>query len=219
MENTEHLVKQNTVVGAWILSHRRTWEYVGNALLAIYSLAFLVAMVADFRARHRPSSLFVAVFEGGVVWFSLMRPLPKQSNVSMYDWTIALLGSFVILFTRPAPQVHDQILLLAVQLFGMSVSLAGLFSLNRSFGLVAANRGVKTNGMYAAVRHPIYAGYFLSFGAYLVQNMTPANALIYAVFVLMELLRVVAEERVLLRDPTYAAYAAKIRWRVLPLVF
>jgi hypothetical protein len=115
----------------------------------------------------------------------LMRSMPKKSNISVYDWSIALLGSFVILFTRPAPQVNDQIVLLCAQLFGMGISLAGLFSLNKSFGLVAANRGVKTSGMYAIVRHPIYAGYFLSFGAYLIQNMTLANAVIYTVFVAM----------------------------------
>jgi protein-S-isoprenylcysteine O-methyltransferase Ste14 len=140
-------------------------------------------MITDFKTRHRPSSLWVAIFEAAVVWFSLMRPMPKKSNISVYDWSIALLGSLVILFTRPAPQVNDQIVLLCAQLFGMGISLAGLFSLNKSFGLVAANRGVKTSGMYAIVRHPIYAGYFLSFGAYLIQNMTLANAVIYTVSV------------------------------------
>jgi protein-S-isoprenylcysteine O-methyltransferase Ste14 len=153
------------------------------------------------------------------VWFSLIRPMPKSSNVSIYDWSIALLGSLIILYTRPAPQMHDHLLLLGVQLFGTSVSLTGLFSLNKSFGLVAANRGVKSSGMYAVVRHPIYAGYFLSFGAYLLQNMTLANAVIYTLFVAFELLRVVAEERVLLQDPVYASYARRTRWRVLPLIY
>jgi protein-S-isoprenylcysteine O-methyltransferase Ste14 len=207
------------LIGKWILTHRKTWEYVGNGLLAVFSLGFLISMIADFKTRHRPSSLFVAVFEGAVVWFSLMRPIPKTSNVSAYDWAVALLGSWFILLLRPAPQVHDQLLLLALQLLGMSISLAGLFSLNKSFGLVAANRGVKTSGMYALVRHPIYAGYFLSFGAYLAQNTTAANVAIYIAFVTFELLRVVAEERVLRHDPAYESYVQRTRWRVVPLVF
>jgi protein-S-isoprenylcysteine O-methyltransferase Ste14 len=218
MENAAHVTARGNPVIEWIFAHRKLWEYLGNALLAIYGLVFLVSMLADFRTQHRPSSLFVAAFEGATVWFSLMRPMPKTSNVSLYDWTVALLGSFVILFIRPAPQVHDHVPLLALQLIGMSISLAGLLSLNKSFGLVAANRGVKTSGMYAVVRHPIYAGYFLSFGAYLIQNMTLANVVIYGVFVVMELLRLIAEERVLLRDPAYAAYARQTRWRVLPFV-
>lgn len=219
MENATRIPLRSRTIGELILAHRKAWEYLGNALLAVYSLGFMIAMVADFSTRHRASSLLVAIFEGAVVWFSLMRPMPKTSNTSIYDWSIALLGSFVILATRPAPGVHDHIALLGVQLAGMCMSLAGLFSLNKSFGLVAANRGVKTGGMYAIVRHPIYAGYFLSFGAFLVQNPTRANLLIYVSFVAFELLRVVAEERVLLQDPSYASYARSTRWRVMPLIF
>lgn len=219
MENATPSTARLRTIGELIVSHRRAWELLGNILLALYSLAFMAIMLIDFRTRHRPSSLLVAIFEGAIVWFSLTRPMPKSSNVSLYDWSIAVLGSFLILFTRPAPHVHDHILLLGVQLFGMCVSLAGLVSLNKSFGLVAANRGVKSSGMYAVVRHPIYAGYFVSYGAYLLQNMTPANAVIYTAFVALEVLRVVAEERVLAQDPAYAGYARRTRWRIVPLVF
>jgi protein-S-isoprenylcysteine O-methyltransferase Ste14 len=219
MEDGTQLSARPKSIGELIISHRKVWEYLGNILLALYSLIFLFIMLVDFRMRHRPSSLLMAVFEGAVVWFSLLRPMPQRSNISLYDWVIALLGSYVIMFTRPAPEVHDQVLLLGVQLFGICVSLAGLFSLNKSFGLVAVNRGVKTSGLYAVVRHPIYTGYFLSWGAYLAQNTTLTNAVIYAVFVTLELLRVVAEERVLSQDPDYAAYARATRWRVLPLIY
>jgi protein-S-isoprenylcysteine O-methyltransferase Ste14 len=219
LENATQLGARPRTVGELILSHRKAWEYLGNILLALWSLLFLISMLVDFRTRHRPSSLLLAIFEGAVAWFSLIRPMPRNSNISLYDWSIALFGSLVILAIRPAPQVHDHFLLLGVQLFGMCVSLAGLFSLNKSFGLVAANRGVKTHGMYAVVRHPIYAGYFLSFGAYLAQNTTLTNVVIYTVFVVMELLRVVAEERVLSQDAAYAVYMGRTRWRVVPLIY
>lgn len=219
IKNATQVSARRNSIGELIISHRKMWEYLGNILLALCSTLFLFIMLIDFGIRHRPSSLLVAIFEGAVVWFSLVRPMPRNSNVLLYDWCIALVGSLVILAIRPAPQVHDHALLLGVQLFGMCLSLAGLFSLNKSFGLVAANRGVKTHGMYAVVRHPIYAGYFLSFGAYLAQNTTLTNAVIYTVFVVMELLRLVAEERVLSQDPCYAAYALKTRWRVLPLIY
>jgi protein-S-isoprenylcysteine O-methyltransferase Ste14 len=219
MEDATRINARPRTLAELIRSHRRIWEILGNLLLAAYSLLFMMGMLADFRMHHRASSLLIALFEGGVAWFSFVRPMPKMTNVSMYDWAIALLGSFVILFMRPSPQVHDHIVLLAIQLSGMCASLAGLFSLNKSFGLVAANRGVKTHGMYALVRHPIYAGYFISFGAYLLQNMTVANVLIYAVFVIMQVLRIIAEEKVLLLDVEYANYARKTQWRVLPMVF
>jgi len=219
IENATQLSVRRNRIGELIMSHRKGWEYLGNILLAFYALIFLFIMLVDFRTRHRPSSLLLAIFEGAVVWFSLLRPMPRTSNISLYDWVIALLGSYVILCTRPAPEVHDHVLLLGVQLFGLCVSLAGLFSLNKSFGMVAVNRGVKTGGMYAVVRHPIYAGYFLSYGAYIAQNTTLNNVVIYVLFVALELLRVVAEERVLSQDPEYAAYARRTRWRVLPLIY
>ena len=206
-------------IGAFLLSHRKAWEYVCNAMLSLSALVFNYVMFVDFLARHRASSLYVALFEMAVVYFSVTRPMPKESNKSLYDWTIALAGSFIIMLLRPAPQVHDHLPILIAQVIGMSISLTALFSLNKSFGLVAANRGVKTGGLYGLIRHPIYAGYFLSFGAFLIQNMTLANAVIYGLFVTLELLRVAAEERVLSRDPDYAGYACKTRWRVLPLIY
>jgi len=180
---------------------------------------FSFGMLVDFRLTHRTSSLIVTVFETLIVYFSLCRPAPKQTNTSLYDWTIALAGTFFLLLVRPAPQVHDQVAVLAAQVLGMSISLAALFSLNKSWGLVAANRGVKTGGLYAVVRHPIYAGYFLSFGAFVIQNMTVANTAIYVLFVLLEILRVGAEERVLSQDADYVAYCRRTRWRVVPFVY
>jgi protein-S-isoprenylcysteine O-methyltransferase Ste14 len=115
--------------------------------------------------------------------------------------------------------VHDQLVILAAQVLGMSISLAALFSLNKSWGLVAANRGVKTGGLYGIVRHPIYTGYFLSCGAFVVQNMTTSNAALYVLFFLLELLRVGAEERLLSKDPDYVTYTRRTRWRVVPFVY
>jgi protein-S-isoprenylcysteine O-methyltransferase Ste14 len=201
------------------LPWRKAWEYLCNLTLASCYLVFAAGMVLDFRLTHRASSLLLTVFETFIVFFSLFRPAPKQTNASLYDWAVALAGTFILLLLRPAPQVHDDVPTLVVQLLGMSISLCALFSLNRSWGLVAANRGVKTAGLYAFVRHPIYAGYFVSFGAYLIQNMTVGNTMIYVVFIILELLRVAAEERVLSRDPAYVDYVRRTRWRVVPFLY
>jgi protein-S-isoprenylcysteine O-methyltransferase Ste14 len=199
---------------------RRTlWEYSCNAALAACYLLFSWVMLVDFTRTHRLSSLLLTVFETLIVFYSLCRPAPKQTNTSPYDWTIALAGTFILLLMRPAPQVHDHAPILAIQFLGMSISLVALLSLNKSWGLVAANRGVKTGGMYGVVRHPIYAGYFISFAAFLSQNPTAANATIYLLFVGLELLRMGAEERLLCRDPEYVTYCRNTRWRVLPFVY
>jgi protein-S-isoprenylcysteine O-methyltransferase Ste14 len=199
--------------------HARAWGYASNALLALCYLPFSWAMLLDFAATHRLSCLLVTAFETCIVFYALFRPAPKQFNTSVYDWTVALAGTFVLMLLRPAPQVHDSLLILATQLFGMSVSLTALFSLNKSFGLVAANRGVKSGGMYSVVRHPIYAGYFVSFAAFVCQNATFSNVAVYVLFVILEVLRVIAEERVLGKDDAYVRYARQTRWRLVPYVY
>jgi protein-S-isoprenylcysteine O-methyltransferase Ste14 len=203
----------------WVLSRRRLWAYLGNVLLACWGVVFLITMIADFNAHHRLSSLLMGAFEGSVIWFALLRPMPKASNFSLYDWSIALLGSVIPLLVRPAPHVHDYTVLLSLQLAGMVISVTGLLSLNKSFGIVAANRGVKTTGMYGLVRHPIYAGYFLSVAAYVAQNPTFFNILVYVAFVALELMRINAEERVLLMDYRYVEYSLKTRYRVVPYFY
>ena len=44
-------------------------------------------------------------------------------------------------------------------LIGLYVQISAKVILGRSFGLIAANRGIKVAGPYRIVRHPIYAGY------------------------------------------------------------
>ena len=190
-----------------------------NLLLAACYLLFSWGMLNDFTRTHRFSSLILIVFETLIVFYSLFRPAPKQANTSLYDWSVALAGTFILLLLRPAPQVNDSPAIIVLQLVGMSISLAALLSLNKSFGLVAANRGVKRGGLYGVIRHPIYAGYFISFAAYVVQNATAGNMVLYAVFIGFELLRVAAEERVLSSDPEYVNYARSTRWRVVPFVY
>jgi protein-S-isoprenylcysteine O-methyltransferase Ste14 len=203
----------------FLAAHRKAWELLGNALLCLNAVVFNYIMLTDFLVRHRISSLYVALFEACVIVFAVTRPMPKEMNASPYDWVVALLGTYLIMLLRPAADVHDHVALLVVQISGMAISLTGLLSLNSSFGLVAANRGVKSSGLYRVVRHPIYAGYFLSFGAFLLQNITLFNFLIYVAFVALALLRVEAEERVLSRDLSYASYSLQTRWRILPLIY
>ncbi len=200
-------------------AQRKLWEYGCNIGLAACYLVFSWGMLGDFMRTHRLSSLLLTLFETLIVFYSLCRPAPKQINRSLYDWTVALGGTFILLLLRPAPQVNDHAAILVLQFLGMSISLIALFSLNRSWGLVAANRGVKTGGMYGFVRHPIYAGYFVSFAAYLAQNATMTNVPIYVAFVWLEVLRMGAEERVLARDPEYVSYSTRTRWRVLPFIY
>ena len=102
---------------------------------------------------------------------------------------------------------------------GLAISIAAKLFLNRSFGIVAANRGVKSGGPYRLVRHPMYLGYITTQVGFLIDNFTLLNALLYAGSWTLQILRIREEEGILAKDDIYAAYSQRVRWRLLPGVY
>jgi protein-S-isoprenylcysteine O-methyltransferase Ste14 len=82
-----------------------------------------------------------------------------------------------------------------------------------------ANRGIKLTGPYRLVRHPMYAGYLLVHLGVLILMFSPINVLIYAIGWWAQILRILAEERLLSQDPAYADYMGRVRWRLIPGLF
>ena len=198
---------------------RLLWEVGSNLCLSLLYLRFVLDHGRDFLADHRLSTFLLIAKVSGDMFFFLIRRLPKEVSVSPYDWTAAIVGTFAVTLMRPDADGADLIVGQAIQLFGMSLQVAGILSLNTSFGLTAANRGVKTGGMYRVVRHPLYMSYIVSCLGYVVNHPTPHNLAVYAAAVGFWVLRIVAEERLLMKDPAYAEYATKSRWRLVPFVF
>lgn len=202
-----------------IEKHRHLLEKICNALGAFVYIVYVGVFAKDMYVHHRLSSFFPLTMSSVFFYFFLVRDMPKQINLSPHHWLIALYGTFLPLFFRPPTSVHDLMPLIVLQAVGICISIAGIFSLNKSFGLTPANRGVKTIGAYKIIRHPIYAGYVLTLACYCMQNYSDANVVIFFAWVLCELLRIFAEEKYLSQDPAYADYMKKVRWRILPYVF
>jgi protein-S-isoprenylcysteine O-methyltransferase Ste14 len=102
---------------------------------------------------------------------------------------------------------------------GLFVSLAAKAFLRRSFGIVAASRGVRRGGPYRLVRHPMYSGYVITQIGFLLLNPSLWNVAVYAVTWGTLLLRVREEEAFLSQDPAYRAYQGDVRYRLLPGLF
>lgn len=146
----------------------------------------------------------------------------KPGEVGLRGWPIliAFAGTALPLLARPggtqlAPSVAGWTLMFA----GLALSVASKVFLNRSFGLVAANRGVKIGGPYHLVRHPMYLGYIVNEAGFLLLNFKPLNLLCYAAAWTFQILRVREEESILNRDPAYRNFASRVRTRLLPGVF
>ncbi len=100
----------------------------------------------------------------------------------------------------------------------MGLQVYAMLSLNRSIGFVAANRGIKTGGMYRFVRHPLYCAYIIAFFGFLMNHPSAHNICVYSIMVLLLFMRAIAEERLLTKNDEYRAYSKKVRWRLIPYV-
>jgi protein-S-isoprenylcysteine O-methyltransferase Ste14 len=163
-----------------------------------------------------PFNLLLLFSEALVVVFIAFRRFGPADN-SLRAWGAALTGTFAPLLVLPIGTV-----LLPVG-FGASVMLAGiLFSiaakmfLRRSFGIVAANRGVEIGGPYRLVRHPMYFGYLLTHIGFLSMSFSLWNLIVYIACWFAMLLRIAVEEGVLRQDPQYLDYCGRVRSRLLP---
>ena len=138
------------------------------------------------------------------------------------DWLYAFGGSYLPLLVAPANLEAGLIppgVAAVLMLLGILVHLMAKLSLRRSFGVVAANRGVKSDGLYRFVRHPMYTGYFIVQVSFLLVGPTVWNLGVFALAWVLQVCRIQAEERLLLSDPAYASFAATTRSRLIPGVY
>jgi len=194
------------------------WEVTASFLAILFYFTLLMRAWHSIPVTGYWSAMLLLTFEGFLIVMFVIRKIPKDTSMALEDWLIALLGTILPTFFLLTGH-GDTAFLHGLQVTGMLVALAGVFSLNRSFGLVAANRGVKTSGIYQFIRHPVYAGYFISFLAFFLQNICLYNLIILVTFYVVEVMRIFAEEKFLSQDQQYKDYMKKVRWRLLPAVF
>lgn len=164
-----------------------------------------------------PLNLFYLFAEGSVALFVLFRRTTDQVSTRPYDWTVGFVGTMLPMLVIPSGHGWSGGVIFLIA--GLFISLGAKLSLRRSFGVVAANRGVKRTGLYAAVRHPMYLGYFLTYAGILMLNPSLFNLGILSLWAVLQIARIVAEEKVLFEDAAYRDHAAKVRFRLVPFVY
>jgi protein-S-isoprenylcysteine O-methyltransferase Ste14 len=180
-------------------------------------------------------AIFAAVFAAALLWLDpdlareRMRPGGKRPPVALQLFSIALIAHWIIAGLDYGRFHWSDDVPTWLQWLGLIV-LAASYALclwamhvNRFFSSVIRiqnDRGqvVVTGGPYAYVRHPGYAAGILVMLSSGVALGSWLATVLLAVFSLPFLLyRVIAEDRVLLSElPGYRAYAARVRWRLVP---
>lgn len=197
------------------------WDIGSKLLLVTVFVVFAIAHFSKWRSTGEPTGLGLVMQEGLVAALFLLRRPPRRSSRALTDWLLAVTGSFLILAVRPtgSPLFGLRNVYLVIQLAGLVGVVASLGVLGRSFGIVAADRGLKTGGPYAIVRHPTYLSYLITQSGYLLQNPSFWNLALVLVTMACQIGRIRAEERVLGQDEAWRRYARRVRFRLIPGVF
>lgn len=190
-----------------------------SALVVLYSL-FVWANFTTTRHTGSPTGIGLMVLEGWVAALFLFRREAFTVSGSAVAWVAAPIGSFAMILGRPAGSAGlSHAVAESVQLAGVAVAIVSLAALGRSFGIVAANRGVRTSGPYRFVRHPVYAGYLIAWAGYVAESPSVRNLSLLALGLLAQGLRMHEEERVLSSDAEYRRYMGVVRHRLIPYVY
>ncbi|MCJ7601267.1 MAG: hypothetical protein MUO63_07145 [Desulfobulbaceae bacterium] len=200
------------------ISARIAWELATNIVVAMFFFYFAWIYANEFYSTLRVSALLILIKESCDITFYLCRKFPQKVSFSFISWVAALGGTLTPLLLRPYGN-YDFLVGSIIQYVGLSLQIVAILSLNRSFGIVPANRGIKTGGMYRVVRHPLYLTYFISLIGFFVNNFSFYNASILFANIIFQVVRVFKEEEFLIQDTDYMNYAEKTKWRIVPYMF
>jgi protein-S-isoprenylcysteine O-methyltransferase Ste14 len=194
---------------------------VSNLVLALLFGFFAAAQMSRAVATGEwTTTMPLVVQEALLVVLFLTRRRSIATSGRPADWIVGVAGTMLPLFMRPGDAPGPLAWLgQPLQFAGAAAAVVALGFLGRSFGIVAANRGIKTSGLYRFVRHPAYAGYLLSYVGYAISYPTPRNVLLTAITLLLLNARAIMEERLLEQDPSYEGYLRGTRWRFVPFVY
>lgn len=194
---------------------------VSTSVVTLFWFFFFTANASAWIATRRPVGLGVVALELVFAILFVLRRQPTAVSRKPLAWLVAPLGSFGMLAARPhyAPMGGHDLPYAVLQLGGTAAAVYCLFTLGRSFGIVAGNRGLQTRGPYRIVRHPIYTCYLVVAVGYLLENPSHWNAVVVGAFMGAQVLRIREEESCLVHDPGYMAYRRRVQWRLVPFLF
>ena len=197
----------------------RPWVDRGIAVLACYPCIGLAYDCYKAGLMNIPRALFFLEMALFVVTMLVRRNAVRISANPWY-WGVAFLASYYG-FLMPsllrggaalAPGAASNVL----ALLGLYVAIFARLSLGRNIGLVPAQRQIVTAGAYRYVRHPIYTAHFLCSLGFGLSCFSLVNAFAIALGCGLWVVKTFMEESFLARDPEYAAYMARVRWRWFP---
>jgi protein-S-isoprenylcysteine O-methyltransferase Ste14 len=197
-------------------------ETAMRAAACFCEYVFVHASVVAWLQDRSRISLFLMAVQGAITIVALM--LSREAVVR--DWHPAAMAALPVVYGYPLLiDVHQGLRLasepvaVGVQTIAILWLIYAKLSLGRSFGLLPANRGIVVRGAYRYIRHPIYIGYILSHAGFLLASFSWRNFAVYFALHTVQVVRLLREEKLLLREDDYRRYRTRVRFRLIPGVF
>jgi len=192
-------------------------------LFASFLQALLGSIAASVHGGQRVviGDAMILITETMMFVMVMFRRGARNLSLRPADWGLAFSATCLSLLARPfptQPHVWDGAAVF-LTVTGLSIQLISKMTLGRSFGVVAANRGLCLSGPYRVVRHPIYFGYVLLHTGFFLLNPSLWNLCVFVALYAIKVPRILAEERLLSQDPQYQLYMQKVRSRLIPGLF
>ena len=199
----------------------RLTDVLSRAVVVCLFSVMAMRFGVDFVRTGRVTGLLLLMSEMLVVVLTVMRRSAATVDRSVRARVLTAVSMLGPSMLAPASVVAllPQFATVAISAVGLAIVIAGKVTLGRSFGLMPANRGIVSTGVYRAVRHPIYMGYLVTHVAYMASMPSMWNVIALVAADIALLARAVCEEKTLARDPRYREYQQIVRWRVCPGLF
>lgn len=197
------------------------WHWLVNILVAsVWGYYAYVCLMNLFTSRYFVLNVAMLARNTGLTLVFLLRRPSSLTSRRIKDWFVAIAGTVVtyLYMTRGTKPIFPSLVpvVYVVMVTAAFLSSVAVVNLGRSFGIVPANRGIKTKGFYAVVRHPLYALYMLHDIGWILYCFSAHNLSVFGLYCLLTYGRAICEERLLRQDPAYQEYALKTRYMFFP---
>jgi protein-S-isoprenylcysteine O-methyltransferase Ste14 len=152
----------------------------------------------------------------------LVRTKHRLFDENILDQSVAALAflSGAAFLGQPATASGSALMLARAVIVASNVlGLVTLLNLGRSFGVFIAFREIRTTGLYAIVRHPMYLTDILLRIGYLISHFTPFVVTAFILSSACYVYRALLEERFLSNRPEYVEYLRRVKHRFIPYVY
>jgi protein-S-isoprenylcysteine O-methyltransferase Ste14/uncharacterized membrane protein (UPF0127 family) len=200
---------------------KRIMHWPVNILIGLLWGVFVWSSYLHWQQSGKLLSLGLVFVNTLLVFLFLTRRQSTDMSHRAPDWIVALstVGCSMLLRASPVSNTTVTTASVAVQLIGVIAILCSLLCLGRSFGIVPANRGVKSGGLYRLVRHPLYASEILFYFAFLLGNGSSHNVILVILIFTGQMYRSASEEQLLGKERSYREYMRLVPYRLLPGIY